>query len=121
MDRKRPPRGGFNTPSMYATKIPIIRSLRTARIIYILYIIAIVIIVVTFAAIASRPAGHADHIAVIRAQVMTEIVVSGTAEFRAPVAVIVILAPDPVLVHESRPDTAGRPGVLLLHPSVAEF
>lgn len=52
---------------------------------------------------------------------MSEIVVSGPAEFRAPIPVIVVLAPDPVLVHESRPNAAGRPDILLLYPSVAEF
>lgn len=75
----------------------------------------------TFAAVTSRPAGHAYHVAVVRAQVMPEIVVPGSAEFCAPVPVIVVLASDPVFVHEPGPHAAGRPGVLLLHPSVAEL
>lgn len=90
--------------------------------IYLFYIIyRYNLSVSTFAAIAARPSGHAYHVTVVRAQVMAEIVVTGPAEFRAPVTVIVVLAPDPVLVHEPRPDAAGRPGVLLLYPSVAEF
>jgi len=52
---------------------------------------------------------------------MSEVVIPGPTEFRTPIAVIVILTPDPVLVHESRSDAAGRSGVFLLHPSVAEF
>lgn len=75
----------------------------------------------TFAAVTSRPAGHAYHVAVIRAQVMPEIVVPGPAELCTPVSVIVVFAPDPVFVHEPGPHAAGRPGVLLLHPSVAEL
>lgn len=75
----------------------------------------------TFAAVTSRPAGHAYHVAVVRAQVMPEIVVSGPAELCAPVSVIVVFAPDPVFVHKPGPHAAGRPGILLLHPSVAEL
>lgn len=75
----------------------------------------------TFAAVTSRPAGHAYHVTVVRAQVMPEIVVPGPAELCAPVPVIVVFASDPVFVHESGPHAAGRPGVLLLHPSVAEL
>jgi len=52
---------------------------------------------------------------------MSEIVVSGPAKLRTPVPVIIVLAPDPVLVHEPRPDTAGRPDVLLLYPTVADL
>lgn len=52
---------------------------------------------------------------------MSEVVVPGPAKLRAPVTVVVVLAPHSMLVHEPRPDAAGRPGVLLLHPSVAEL
>lgn len=80
-----------------------------------------IVVVVTFAAITSSPAGHAYHVPVVRAHVMPEIVIPGPAELGAPVPVIVVLAPDPVLVDKPRPDSAGGPGVLLLHPSVAQF
>ena len=69
----------------------------------------------TFGAVLSGPSAEADLVAVLAARVVPELVVAGPAEIGAPVAVVVFVAFDPVLVIQRLLLTQHRVAVVLPH------